>query len=82
MAIYSNHRGSLPNPIEPIIYILNTSLNEPKLPFEKILEAFVVLVRYSARLEGGGSDLAFEIVERVLGRAKVCTLTSKELTIL
>lgn len=37
IAIYSSPKLPLAAPFEPIIYLLNTSLNEPKLPFEKIL---------------------------------------------
>lgn len=49
IVIYTNTRFSLTYPVEPIIYLLNTSLHQHKMPFEKILEAFVILVQYGDR---------------------------------
>jgi hypothetical protein len=46
ISIYGNTKLSLIYPVEPIIYLLNTSLHQTKMPFDKILEAFIVLITY------------------------------------
>jgi hypothetical protein len=83
IAIFTSAPPNLPSPLEPVLYLLNASLHQPKLPFDKLLECFIVLLGWEGRGQGeeeGG--LGEEVVERVMGRARVGSLSPRELRLL
>lgn len=51
------------------------------MPFDKILEAFIVLIAYGD-LSESSFGLGAEIIERIMSRSKISTLSLKELKIL
>jgi hypothetical protein len=76
ISIYGHTKYSLVYPVEPIIYLLNTSLHQAKMPFDKILEAFIILIEYGD-LSGSSYGLGCEIIERIMTRSKISTLSLK-----
>jgi len=80
VAIYSHNKKATAAPIEPVIYLLNLALSEPKLPFDKLLHTLVVLLNSTQRTDC--QDLCSQITARAISRLRAGGVKLKELKVL
>lgn len=63
-------------PIQPLLYFINFALNQPAMPFDKILVCLIAVLKAFVR-DNGNSELVNDIIDKIIAKIAFDSLSVK-----